>query len=584
MTDSATPAAFKFEWQKQMMRDHSIPMAQRAMGAHLFNYAEGDGTDVWPGRARLSAELGISESTIDRALSALRNAGWIVREKRGSNTGRANMADVYRLTISKTAVLGVYEPVVDDAESPSDQSSTVTSAPHQPVVNGDEWSGVTTRQPCGDQSSSVRVPLVMDDDLPDQDQTNNQTKSTFAQIDGAQGATEVSAPDGAPHKDDPDFCSFWDVFPNKRDRKRAYPAFVRALTRASLDEIIAGAESYRDDPNRDLTAYPEKWLDGDRWEDGPIPAMPKAKSALERSMGMIEAAREMDRKYQAVDGWGLPRLEIERDHRDIDAEVVDAPVAIEAPTVAALVVAEDEKPQSAVDAFIAAYPKPTPPAQRYGAQKAIQAAMRVHGERRMLLAAERYTKFLKDEGTDPQFATKLEDWFKADSFTQHLPHELEPYKGMNVVKWLDLVTEQRDVRIAKQYGTGDTFMPQWPAEYEGWSKVEADAFREADKDRWFREHRQMHLEVLHRRYGAAPAVATIEPAEVVEDHGDTAQAQEATVISMSPHSPKTPGKPNAGSPEHCTVCGQKMLLKSATGICSIRNDEHEMARSQLIAA
>lgn len=573
----------KFEWLKQMVRDHSLTTTDRLTGSHLFNYAAPDGGRVRPGRARLSAELGISKSTVDRSLRSLRDAHWIRREVHGSSSGRANVADVYRLTISDIAVLATYEPVSTSDEWSQDQSAPVPSAPHQPVVNGDEWSGVTSQHQCVNQSALVRQPVSTSDDLTGHEHINQQTKSTFAQIDGAQGATTVSAPDGAPHKTDEDFIAFWDVFPNKRDRKRAYPAFVRAMTRASLDEIIAGAESYRDDPNRDLTAYAEKWLDGDRWEDAPIPAKPKAKSVMERSMDMIEVAREADRNDPSLDAWGFPALTVERDHRDIEAEVVEAPVAIEAP-VPAVVVAEEEEPQTAVGAFMAAYPKRTPPAQVYGAQKAIQAAMRVHGERRMILAAERYTKFLKNEGTDPKFATKLEDWFKTDSFAQHLPHEFEPEVGMDVVAWLDKVTAARAIGIAKKYGTGDDFQPEWPGDMSGWTKADVDAFREADKDRWFAEHREMHLETLHRRYGAAPAVATIAPAEASQDDGDTTQTATATVTHMSPHSPKAPGKPNTGSPEHCTVCGQKMLLKSATGICSIRDGEHEMARSQLVAA
>ena len=422
MTSKAASAAFKLEWQKQMMRDHSIPMAQRALGAHLFNYAEGDGTGVYPGRARLCAELGISESTVDRALAALRNAGWIVRERRGSNTGRANMADVYRLAISETAVLGTYEPAVVGDEYPTGQSSSVTTGSGEAVVNH----AGTTRQPCVDQSSSMREPLVTVDDLPDQ----------------------------LPNQ-----------LPNQGPGHVAHP----------------GAEAQSGQ--------------GSVSADAPIP---QRKSSARTWM---DTARDLANQARYLDA---------EDRDCVEAEFVEAnepaqlPAAPEPPV---LTVVKDNDAPDAFTAFLDAYPKPTPPSQRYAAHRAWQAAAKAHGADRVLKAAQRYTKALKDEGTDPTYAKKLADWFKDDSFDKHLPHWLEPYRGMNVVKWLDLVTERREVAIAKQYATGDTFLPQWPAEYEGWTKAEADAFRESDKDRWFREHRQLHLDVLTRRYGEASKAA-----------------------------------------------------------------------------
>jgi hypothetical protein len=67
------------------------------------------------------------------------------------------------------------------------------------------------------------------------------------------------------------FDEFWQVYPIHRDRRAAERAWVKALReeRADPDTIIAGAERYRDDPNRDpaKTKYAQGWLNGDRWED-----------------------------------------------------------------------------------------------------------------------------------------------------------------------------------------------------------------------------------------------------------------------------------------------------------------------------
>lgn len=70
------------------------------------------------------------------------------------------------------------------------------------------------------------------------------------------------------------FAQFWSVYPKKDDKRLARRSFDKALERASLEVIIAGAIRYRDDPNRELpfTKNPSSWLNADAWENGPLPA------------------------------------------------------------------------------------------------------------------------------------------------------------------------------------------------------------------------------------------------------------------------------------------------------------------------
>jgi hypothetical protein len=67
----------------------------------------------------------------------------------------------------------------------------------------------------------------------------------------------------------PLFDEFWETFPVRRDRPAAERAWAKAVKRAAPGVIIAGAQRYRDDPNRDptKTKYPAGWLNGDRWTD-----------------------------------------------------------------------------------------------------------------------------------------------------------------------------------------------------------------------------------------------------------------------------------------------------------------------------
>jgi hypothetical protein len=65
------------------------------------------------------------------------------------------------------------------------------------------------------------------------------------------------------------FNQFWDVYPRKKDKGHALRAMEKALEKATIEQIVAGAVAYRDDPSRDdeFTAYPATWLNGERWED-----------------------------------------------------------------------------------------------------------------------------------------------------------------------------------------------------------------------------------------------------------------------------------------------------------------------------
>jgi hypothetical protein len=72
------------------------------------------------------------------------------------------------------------------------------------------------------------------------------------------------------------FQAFWSVYPLHRDKRKAQIAWRNAIRRLGANAnaiLIAGAIRYRDDPNRlpQYTKYAEGWLNGDGWEDEPLP-------------------------------------------------------------------------------------------------------------------------------------------------------------------------------------------------------------------------------------------------------------------------------------------------------------------------
>ena len=92
---------------------------------------------------------------------------------------------------------------------------------------------------------------------------------------GTDNSDSVSVSVSSIKNSDEIFDRFWAVFPRRTSKGTARAAFAKALKRASFDVILAGAERYRDDPNRDeVMPHPATWLNQDRWEDDPLPPKP----------------------------------------------------------------------------------------------------------------------------------------------------------------------------------------------------------------------------------------------------------------------------------------------------------------------
>lgn len=86
-----------------------------------------------------------------------------------------------------------------------------------------------------------------------------------------QGRTIVRKP---VDDEDPQFNQFWQVYPRKSAKGTARRAWSKALAKAIAEDIIAGAQRYAQDPNREdaYTAHPATWLNGERWSDDVLPA------------------------------------------------------------------------------------------------------------------------------------------------------------------------------------------------------------------------------------------------------------------------------------------------------------------------
>jgi len=91
------------------------------------------------------------------------------------------------------------------------------------------------------------------------------------------------------------FEEFWTEYPRKVDRAKALRAFKSALSRASFEQILAGAIAYRQDTTRDaqFTKYPATWLNADSWDNeiAPSPDSEASRRAEERKKRERESAQ-----------------------------------------------------------------------------------------------------------------------------------------------------------------------------------------------------------------------------------------------------------------------------------------------------
>ena len=93
------------------------------------------------------------------------------------------------------------------------------------------------------------------------------------------------------------FDRFWSIYPRREGKAAARLAWSKATRKQDPEVIIAGAVRYRDDPNREApyTAHASTWLNGERWEDDPLPERStRSDRKVSEVQSMIERAQARD--------------------------------------------------------------------------------------------------------------------------------------------------------------------------------------------------------------------------------------------------------------------------------------------------
>jgi len=93
------------------------------------------------------------------------------------------------------------------------------------------------------------------------------------------------------------FEEFWNAYPRKLDKAKAFRSFKSALSRTTFEDVMAGVIAYRNDParNPDFTKYPATWLNADSWENAANPS-PQSE-AVERANLRREKELAASREY-----------------------------------------------------------------------------------------------------------------------------------------------------------------------------------------------------------------------------------------------------------------------------------------------
>jgi hypothetical protein len=90
---------------------------------------------------------------------------------------------------------------------------------------------------------------------------------------GASGSDKSAPSPLAKSKPDPkDFDRFWGIYPRRESKGAARAAWEKAIKKAPVELILAGASSYRDDGSRQraepkFTKLPATWLNAECWLD-----------------------------------------------------------------------------------------------------------------------------------------------------------------------------------------------------------------------------------------------------------------------------------------------------------------------------
>ena len=221
-----------------------IPLDVLAMGpyqvavyAALRSFADRGG-ECWPSYPAIANRAGISEKKVRLVLSELRDAGWIGWVPRRKEDG-SSASNLYSVFGARSGMSG----------------GEGSGMAYQRTNNHLELQPLELTNPPNPPSQTALAPI---------------------------------------HPGVSVFDEFWSTYPRKAGKGAAAKAWKKATKRASPMTILAGCQRYAVDPNlpqdHRYIPHPATWLNGDRWEDDPMPA----------PVTNVSKGRSLVAKYEAM--------------------------------------------------------------------------------------------------------------------------------------------------------------------------------------------------------------------------------------------------------------------------------------------
>lgn len=190
----------------------------------------------------LAAKARVSRRTFQRCVDELESLGLLERTD-GKSAGTACQ---YRLLVDGGGV----------RQNDAPGCASLAQGVRQNGAGGCVTSGAPGASPVAHPTSIERIDVDMSTNV-DMPVSKSRTPSK---------PTPAAEPEG--------FAWFWTIYPRRVKRPRALAAYRAAMKRATEDEILRGAEAFARDPNlpdETFIPHPATWLNGDSWNDGPLP-------------------------------------------------------------------------------------------------------------------------------------------------------------------------------------------------------------------------------------------------------------------------------------------------------------------------
>lgn len=244
-------------------RDARLSFKARGLLTYLLSHREG-----WEitGVRELVKHASEGREAMTGAVRELEQHGYLIRSRARTENGRLSGID-YEVT----------DPSVAGNPVPGNPSSGEGGVAGKPVPGKPAAGKPATGFPATKKTTPLEDQREEDQREEDQQPSSTPAAAPPSDDDGAL----IPLPKTAPAKtrrrkaasDPAGFTAFWEVYPRGEDKGDARKAWQAMGCEDIADVVIAGAARYRDDPNRTdaYTRKPRTWLQGECWENGPLP-------------------------------------------------------------------------------------------------------------------------------------------------------------------------------------------------------------------------------------------------------------------------------------------------------------------------